>query len=207
MAIDSTEYKKRTMKAYNALSAELAGIYDHHFETSARLEADHFLSRLSKGDTILDLGCGVGSASRYFAEQGYAPVAADLSEEMVKECKRRCLTSPVRLDLEVLPFQYSSFDGVWAHTSLLHIPKQRLPAAIEGLEKILTQGGVIFIALREGTEEGYEGQDGMERWFDYFQADEFESYIPSTYCIVRSSRTEGQSVTFLNYLLVKGSVH
>jgi cyclopropane fatty-acyl-phospholipid synthase-like methyltransferase len=203
MVVDSTEYKRRTTKAYNALSTELAGGYDHYFETYARLEADHFLSRLHKGDAILDLGCGVGTASRYFAEQGYTPVGADLSEEMVKECKRRGLASPVRLDLETLPFLYSSFDGVWAHTSLLHIPKQRLPSAIEGLEKILKLGGALFIALREGAREGYEGQLGVERWFAYFQADEFESHIPSTYRIVRCSRTEGQSVTFLNYHLVK----
>ena len=203
MVIDSNEYKRRTMKAYNALSTELAGGYDHHFETHARLEADHFLARLNQGDTILDLGCGVGTASRYFAEQGYTPVGADLSEEMVRECKRRGLASLVRLDLEALPFLYSSFDGVWAHTSLLHVPKQRLPTAIEGLDKILKLGGALFVALREGTGEGYEGQVGVERWFVYFGADEFESHIPSTYRILRRSRTEGQRVTFLNYHLVK----
>jgi len=191
------------MKAYNTLAGELAERYNHYFETCARLEADHFLARLNKGDTILDLGCGVGSASRYFAEQGYTSVGADLSEEMVKECKRRGLASLVRLDLEVLPFLYSSFDGIWAHTSLLHIPKQRLANAIEGLEKIFKPGGALFIALREGEEEGYEGQPGVERWFAYFQAEEFESHIPSAYRIARCSRTERQSVTFLNYHLVK----
>ena len=205
MVIDSTEYKGRTMKAYNALSTELAGGYDHHFETDARLEADHFLARLNKGDTILDLGCGVGTASRYFVEQGYTPVGADLSEEMVKECKKRGLASLARLDLEALPFLYSSFDGVWAHTSLLHVPKQRLPSAIGGLDKTLKLGGALFVALREGTGEGYEGQVGVERWFAYFRADEFENHMPSTYRIVRRSRTEGRRVTFLNYHLVKES--
>ena len=87
MVVDSTEYKRRTMKAYNTLARELAEGYDHHFVTYARLEADHFLARLNKGDTILDLGSGVGSASRYFAEQGYTPVGADLNEEMVKESR------------------------------------------------------------------------------------------------------------------------
>ena len=203
MVGDPNEYKRHTMEAYNALTAELADGYDHYFETSARLEADQFLARLTRGDTILDLGCGVGTASRYFAEKGYTPVAADLSEEMVEECKRRGLASPVRLDLEALPFLVSSFDGVWAHTSLIHIPKQRLTIAMEGLEKILKFGGALFIALREGTEEGYEGSVGVERWFAYFQPDEFESHIPNAYRIVRCTRIEGQRINFLNYLLVK----
>ena len=207
MIVDSAEYKRRIMKAYNALARELAKGYDHHFETYARLEADHFLARLNKGGTILDLGCGVGSASRYFAERGYTPVSTDLSEEMTNECKRRGLTSLVRLDLEALPFLYSSFDGVWAHTSLLHMPKHRLANAIEGLEKILKPGGALFIALREGEGEGYEGRFGIERWFAYFQANEFGSHIPSAYRIERSSRTERQRVTFLNYHLVKAGEH
>ena len=96
MVDDSAGYKRRTMEAYNVLSAELAHGYDHYFETFARLEADHFLARQNKEDKIIDLGCGVGTASRYFTEQGYRPVAADISEEMVKECKRRGFASPVR---------------------------------------------------------------------------------------------------------------
>lgn len=193
------------MEAYDALAGELAVGYDHHFEVYARLEAKHFLARLNKGCRILDIGCGVGSASRYFAEQGYPPVSADLSAEMVKECHRRGLTHLVRLDLEVLPFPNSSFDGIWAHTSLLHIPKHRLVDVIGWLGKILKPGGALFIALREGEKEGYEGKPGMERWFANYQANEFESYIPSAYSIERFSRIERQSVIFLNYHLVKNN--
>jgi SAM-dependent methyltransferase len=202
---DSTGYKRRTMEAYDALAGELAEGYDHHFETYARLEADHFLAKLSKGCRILDLGCGVGSASMYFAERGYIPISADLSEEMLKECQRRGLTHPIRLDLEALPFPPATFEGVWAHTSLLHVPKHRLSNALEGLEKILKPGGRLFIALREGETEGYEPQSGMERWFANYRADEFETYISSAYRFERFSRTDRQIVTFLNYHLIKVS--
>jgi SAM-dependent methyltransferase len=191
------------MEAYDALASELAEGYDHHFETYARMEAEHFLANLSKGCKILDLGCGVGTASRYFAEQGYQQVGADLSEEMLKECQTRGLTKLVRLDLEALPFPNSCFDGIWAHTSLLHIPKNRLASVIGLLGKILKSRGALFIALREGEKEGYEGPPGMERWFAEYQVNEFDGYIPKTYSIERFSRIERQSVTFLNYHLVK----
>ena len=139
----------------------------------------------------------------YFAEQGYTPVSADLSAEMLKECQRRGLTDPVRLDLEALPFPSSSFEGIWAHTSLLHVPKHRLSDAMEGIEKILKLGGRLFIALREGENEGYERQSGMERWFANYQKEEFESYLPGVCRLERFSRTDRQSITFLNYHLVK----
>src|SRR5689334_16720094 len=104
------------MEAYDALVGELREGYDHHFESYARLEADHFLLRLRPGCRILDLGCGVRTASRYFAERGYTCVSADLSAEMLRECRRRGLANPVRLDLEALPFPAVSFEGIWAHT-------------------------------------------------------------------------------------------
>ena len=200
---DTTGYKKRTMEAYNMMASELAEGYDLHFETYARLEAEHFLAKLSKGCRILDLGCGVGSASRYFAQQGYQPVSADLSAAMVKECQRRGLVNLVRLDLEVLPFPSSSFYGIWAHTSLLHIPKHRVVNIIGSLGKLLKPRGVLFIALREGEREGYEGQPGMERWFANYQANEFERYLPRGYSIESFSKIDRQSVSFLNYQLVR----
>jgi len=200
---DATEFKRHTMEAYNALASELAEGYDHHFETYAQSEAEHFLAKLSKVGRILDIGCGVGTASRYFAEQGYQQISADLSEEMIKECQRRGITNLVRADLEALPFPNSCFDGIWAHTSLLHIPKHRLVDVIGALDKLLKPGGAFFIALREGEAEGYEGQPGMERWFAYYQANEFDGYIPKAYSIESFSRIERQIVTFLNYHLVK----
>jgi SAM-dependent methyltransferase len=200
---DATGFKRRTMEAYDALAGELAGGYDHHFESYARMEAEHFLTKLSKGCRILDIGCGVGSASRYFAEQGYQPVSADLSAEMVKECQRRGLTNVVRLDLETLPFPNFCFDGIWAHTSLLHIPKHRLVHVIGSLGKILKPRGALFIALREGEKEGYEGQPGTERWFANYQANEFVRYIPKGYSIESFSRIDRRNVVFLNYHLAK----
>ena len=105
--------------------------------------------------------------------------------------------------LEALPFPPSSFDGVWAHTSLLHVPKPRLPEALEGIAKILEPGGSLFIALREGEIECYERESGMERWFANYRAEEFESHIPRTYHLEQFSRIDRQIVTFLNYHLVK----
>jgi SAM-dependent methyltransferase len=197
MAPDPADYKRQTMHAYDGLAAEVVPGFDQFFETYGRLEADHFLTRLDPGDVILDLGCGPGSASRYFAGKGYTPVSADLSEAMVRECKRRRLDNVIRLDLETLPFRHHSLDAIWAHTSLLHVPKARLTRALEGLKRTLRPGGTIFIALIQGDGEGYQGQPGAERWFSYFEAGEFESYIPEGLAVVRRSRTERRSVTFL----------
>ncbi len=197
MALDPADYKRRTMHTYNGLAAEVVPGFDDFFETYGRLEADHFLAHLDAGNVILDLGCGPGTASRYFAGKGYTPLSADLSEAMIRECRRRKLNNVIRLDLEALPFRRQSLDAIWAHTSLLHIPKARLTRALEGLKRALRPGGAIFIALIQGGGEGYKGQPGAERWFSHYEAGEFESYLPGGLTVVRRSRTECKSVTFL----------
>lgn len=203
MTVDPDEYKSQTISAYDKLAGHLAQGYDAYFETVVRSEADHFLAGLAQGDAILDLGCGAGAASCYFAERGYIPLSADLSAEMLRECRRRGLCDVVRLDLEHLPFRQRSFRGVWAHTSMIHIPKSILRYALQGVRETLYPGGTLFVALREGQGQGYEGEWDAERWFSNFQEGEFETYVPEGLDIVRSNATEFRGRVFLNYHLTR----
>ena len=57
-----TDYKAKTVRAYDALAAELAPQFDGFFERFAHKEASHFLAGLERGSLILDLGCGGGAA-------------------------------------------------------------------------------------------------------------------------------------------------
>ncbi len=197
MTLDPADYKKQTMHAYSELAAAVVPGFDQFFETYGRLEADYFLTRLDPGSVILDLGCGSGAASRYFAAHGHTPLPADLSEIMVWECKRRRLGNVIRLDLEALPFRRHCVDAIWAHTSLIHVPKARLARTLEGLKRALRPGGAMFIALKQGGGEGYKGQPGSERWFSCFEAGEFESYLPEGLTVVRRGRTDCKGAAFL----------
>jgi SAM-dependent methyltransferase len=203
MAADATDYKKQTIEAYDALAAELVQDYEWYFATFAHREADLLLAELDPGALVLDLGCGAGVASRYFVERGLNAVSGDLSEAMVRECQRRGLESVVRLDLERLPFRRTAFDGAWAHTSLIHVPKAKLTAALKEIAQRLKPGGVLFVALQAGGGEGYEGQTSTERWFSRFQEGEFETYVPENLTVTNSNHIELERHLFLNYHLAK----
>ena len=142
--MSSNDYKTRTMHSYDTLAVELVKGFESYFESVACIEADHFLALLGRCGVILDLGCGGGQTSAYFASQGYTVVSADLSQEMLSVCRRRGLRSIVRLDLETLPFRQHAFDAIWAHTSLIHIPKRRLVSALQALGQRLDSGSVLF---------------------------------------------------------------
>jgi SAM-dependent methyltransferase len=198
-----TDYRAQTMRAYDRLAAKLSPEFDLFFGRHAHTEAAFFLSGIDRSGRILDLGCGGGPASTYFVAQGYATISADLSDGMLRQCQRRGLTALVRLDLEAPPFGPRSFDGLWAHTSLLHVPKARLTGALASLGKTLKPQGRFFVALRQGEGEGYKGQPGLERWVSSFVGDEFEEYVPGGLDIVRRIQTQLKNTTFLSYHLVK----
>jgi SAM-dependent methyltransferase len=122
---------------------------------------------------------------------------------MLHACRRRGLRDVVRLDLEALPFRQCVFDAAWAHTSLIHIPKSRLTGALAVLGQKLRPGGVLFVALRAGKNDGYLGKSGVERWFAHFEKGEFERHIPPGFEILKSSKTAFKSAAFLNYHLRK----
>jgi len=187
------------MKAYDALGAQLVTGFDQFFQGFAREEAACFLAGLGQQAMILDLGCGAGPASRYFAEHGHTAISADLSTAMLTQCLQRGLKELVRLDLQAVPFARRCFDGIWAHTCLLHIPKAGLRGAMRSLAVTLKPEGKLFVALREGKGEGYVGQPGLERWFASFLEAEFEAYIPGDLSIMRRTRTKLGSTTFLSY--------
>lgn len=197
------DYKRLTTETYDRIAADIGRDFDGFFETYGRLEADCLLETLDPGALILDLGCGTGIASGYFAQHGHFSVSADLSVAMVRECKSRGLSRIVRLDLEALPFQHACFDAIWAHTSLIHVPKERLTATLETVGRALKPGGTWFVALRDGARQGYKGQPGLQRWFSDFQQSEFEGYVPPGFDVVKTSTIRLRDHLFLNYYLVK----
>jgi 2-polyprenyl-3-methyl-5-hydroxy-6-metoxy-1,4-benzoquinol methylase len=87
-----------------------------------------FEKYLSEGDTVLDIGCGSGRDSRYFLEKGYNVYAHDGSGAMVASAKRFlgnrvALAKFDEFNPEVLFGKKIIFDGLWACSSLLHVPE------------------------------------------------------------------------------------
>lgn len=161
------DYKERTIYSYNKNARNFSEKFKDFMYLKLRPEFEEFLSLLS-GKKILDLGCGSGDHAVYFVEKGLDVTCVDLSEEMIKLCKEKSLNAYVE-DLENLPFEKESFDGIWAVTSLLHIPKVNLSKVCKNLHSLLKKDGILFVTVKEG--EGEEYID--DRFFAYWKEDEF----------------------------------
>ena len=90
-----------------------------------------FLERLPNGkQTILDVGCGSGRDSIFFADQGFDVTAIDGSQNLIDLAKQ----TDNRINWQCLTFDkianqnwQNRFTGIWACASLLHVPFEELP--------------------------------------------------------------------------------
>ena len=114
------------------------------------------------GMRVLDLGCGPGTATKFFKEDDYLGI--DTSSEYIEVAKKRYPLHNFRCSdfgetHEELNREYGSFDIVVAMGLLHHIDDQTAQRYISCCRKILKPGGVLV------TFDGciYEGQSKVRR--------------------------------------------
>jgi len=117
-----------------------------YFEACTAPENRFILKQLGnlQGKYLLDLGCGAGENSVYFARQGANCVAADYSPGMVDVALKLAAANQVQVEGKVvnamaIDFPDNTFDVVYASNLLHHIPDPTL--AIKEMHRILKPGG------------------------------------------------------------------
>lgn len=139
--------KDKTLEYYNKNAAEYA---ESTLNVDMSNVLDEFVKGLPPGARILDLGCGSGRDSKKFVEMGYDVTAIDGSAELCEIASKttglgvRCLLFQ-DLDYEEI------FDGIWACSSLHHLTRQQLAAALPKVMKALVPGGLLFTCFKYGN--------------------------------------------------------
>ena len=110
---------------------------------------------LPAGSRILDVGCGSGWLSEYFARLGYVVKGIDISPELVQMSRDRLAQVPYDVDHETtLRCEFAvhdiehdpvkeQFDGVICYDSLHHFVDER--AVVANLAAATRYGGSLFI--------------------------------------------------------------
>lgn len=156
-ATNATEYVRRTSQA------NLFGLYER------------FLPLLPSAAQILDIGCGSGRDMLAFKERGFDCLGIDPVAEFVKFSQEYSGCKAVLASVENMHFN-QQFDGVWACASLLHLPRNRLPFALQNIKDALRSDGILFLSMQEGNSEGFV-PDG--RYFSRYSSAELCSQVRS----------------------------
>jgi 2-polyprenyl-3-methyl-5-hydroxy-6-metoxy-1,4-benzoquinol methylase/glycosyltransferase involved in cell wall biosynthesis len=110
---------------------------------------------LPPGSRILDVGCGSGWLSEYFARLGYVVKGIDISPDLIEMSQERVARvpygadheTPLRCtfavhDVETAPLP-EKFDAILCYDSLHHFEDER--AVVNNLAAMLDVGGLLFI--------------------------------------------------------------
>ena len=122
---------------------------------------DRFLEKLEKGSYILDFGCGSGRDTKYFLEQGYRVEAVDGSDELCKRASQYTGIQVKQMFFEELS-AVDKYDGIWACSSILHLPIDQLAEVVQKMAAALRGGektGSSIHPLNMGTFPVKETED------------------------------------------------
>lgn len=135
-----------------------------------------FLSNLSPGSRILELGCGSGCDAAEMARRGFEIDATDGTPAMAALASERLGRAVRVLRFDDLDAQ-ESYDAVVACASLLHVPLLALPAILTRVWKALKPGGWHFASYKTA---GAEGRDKHQRYYNYLERQDAERIYGET---------------------------
>lgn len=147
---------------------------------------DRFTAHLPQGGSILDFGCGSGRDTKHFLDQGFCVEAIDGSVELCKLASQYT-GIPVKHMLFQELDAVERYDGIWACSSILHLPLEELSLVLEKMARALKPHGVIYTSFKYGDFAG-------ERNGRYF-TDMTETSFAALMQNIPSLKTEEQWIT------------
>ena len=145
--LDETLERERQFHDAWAAAIDIDGIrVADYFEACTAPENRFILEQMGdiRGKLLLDLGCGAGENSVYFAKQGARCVATDYSPGMVEVALQLAAANGVEIEgrtanAMALDFPDNTFDLVYASNLLHHIPDPQI--ALKEMHRVLKPGG------------------------------------------------------------------
>ncbi len=131
--------------------------YDGTANTNMTVLYTPFLTYMPTYASILDAGCGSGRDTLYFTSRGYQVTAFDYSPALVKLATKLTGQEVLNLSFQDLAFE-DQFNGIWACSSLVHVPLGEMHDALFNLSRAMKVDGVLYASFMYG--KGEHDRDG-----------------------------------------------
>lgn len=193
---------KNTIKYYNDSAMDF---YKSTVNVAFATMQDFFLNKIKKGSSILDFGCGSGRDTKYFLEQGYQVEAVDGSLELCKLASEYTGIHVKNMFFYELA-EREKYDGIWACSSILHLPVEELIDVMKKMEVALKEDGIIYTSFKYGTFAGERNGRFFtdmteERFADVLET--IENLVVEEQWVTSDVRPERGEEQWLNLILRK----
>jgi ubiquinone/menaquinone biosynthesis C-methylase UbiE len=101
----------------------------------------------AQGDRLLEVGCGTGHWSAFFAERGFRVTGLDISHRMIEAARGKAIRNAVfrQADAAAIPFPSGAFDVAAAITLLEFVPDPR--EVLDEMARCVRGGGCIVVGV------------------------------------------------------------
>jgi 2-polyprenyl-3-methyl-5-hydroxy-6-metoxy-1,4-benzoquinol methylase len=206
---------QQTIDTYDQMAESYRDRYLSQDSTTTRPMLDKFLGLIASvtgsAQRVLDIGSGAGFDSKYLSENGCNVTGIDLSDSFLDIAREVAPKAEfLKMDIREISFDPESFKGVWACASLLHLPRTEVPQVLNVLFKILSNNGVLFLAMKSGegekieTNKGEGNLDGAVRFFSYFSEIELIDLVTKAgFQIIETTTSTNRENTWINIFAKK----
>ncbi|MBI3632281.1 MAG: class I SAM-dependent methyltransferase [Candidatus Vogelbacteria bacterium] len=140
------------------------------------LFAEWALQYLPQGGSMLELGCGQGQDSRFFAEKGFIIDALDFSFEGLNLAQAKTPPELVpkisyeQIDISYpLPFNDDAYDVVYSHLALHYFDQATTHEIFDETYRVLRTGGTLALLVNSTSDPEYGSGRKIEE--DYYEND------------------------------------
>jgi ubiquinone/menaquinone biosynthesis C-methylase UbiE len=158
---DRNAIRERVIQHYNRLAPKYADLYEGrtrmtHFYKTRQKRVLEFLSEVTKGGKVVEVGCGPGYMAESIAGLGLHYIGVDISTGMIGACKdhysKRVEIQFAVGDMQKLPFPSCCVDAVLCTGALEYLPNEEI--TIIEMARVLKKGGLFILS-------------GINKWSPY----------------------------------------
>jgi len=180
-----------TRNYYRDYSAEYVKFYENWAKGEGQFSGSEYMEGYEKvakvltstakpGESIIDIGCGVGKWSTLLAQAGAQVTSTDYLLSMLQQFSRTYKQHPFRSRISLvmsdgfrLPFKSEVFDAATLNWVLSHIPVPRNEQFLNEVGRVVRNGGWLFI-----SDSYWRGQEGGKEQIHIREVDgkEYEVY-------------------------------
>jgi SAM-dependent methyltransferase len=109
---------------------------------------DELTSRLWDGASVLELGCGSGTAETWRLAERFRVTGVDVSANQIRRARVNVPTARfVHADFTSLELPPAMFEAVCSFYSFNHVPRELLPTVFERIHGWLRKSGYFLVSL------------------------------------------------------------